>query len=86
LKGLIGKRHFVLIWRYFGLKKALQVLMSKEETALCVLSSPAYGIPEFSETLQIGNRFVGWLNAYIGIVSISEQIENNPNHKEVQHV
>jgi len=37
MSGTVTKRHFFLIWREFGLKTALHVLVSRESVALLVL-------------------------------------------------
>jgi len=37
MKGTITKKHFIEIWRAFGLKKALLVLISRNKSALSLL-------------------------------------------------
>jgi hypothetical protein len=37
MKGMVQKRHWLLIWREFGWKKAFKVLFSSEAVALIIL-------------------------------------------------
>jgi hypothetical protein len=37
MTGTITKRHFFEIWKTFGFRKAVKVLLSKESTALFIL-------------------------------------------------
>ena len=37
MNGTITKKNFLQIWKYFGLKKAMQVILSNEKTALKIL-------------------------------------------------
>jgi hypothetical protein len=37
MQGVITKKDFFKVWKEFGLKKALKILVSKQETALLIL-------------------------------------------------
>ncbi len=37
MSGVITKRHFFKIWRYFGFRMAIRVLISKSDTAMLIL-------------------------------------------------
>lgn len=39
MSGVVTKKHFFLIWREFGFRKALRVLTSREPVALILLIS-----------------------------------------------
>lgn len=39
MKGVITKKHALLVWREFGFRKAIALLLSKEPVALITLIS-----------------------------------------------
>ena len=39
MKGTVTKKHFFVVWKEFGFKKALKILTSTEPVALLVLMS-----------------------------------------------
>ena len=37
MKGLVTKKHWLMIWKEFGFRKAMKILMSREPVALIEL-------------------------------------------------